>query len=61
MKFYNNSITSENLKVLDYLNEMDKNDPPIFIYNPVYEDEVITKIISLTSMSCSIVINTRML
>ncbi len=43
LKFYNNSITSESLKVLDYLNEMDKNDPPIFIYNPVYEDEVITK------------------
>ena len=43
LKFYNNSITIENLKVLDYLNQMDKNDPPIFIYNPVYEDEVITK------------------
>ena len=43
LKFYNNSITSENLKVLDYLNQMDKDDPPIFIYNPVYEDKVITK------------------
>ena len=43
LKFYNNSITSENLKVLDYLNQMDKDDPPIFIYNPVYEDQVITK------------------
>ena len=27
-----------------------KDDPPIFIYNPVYEDQVITKIILLTSM-----------
>tara|TARA_B100000886_G_scaffold136624_1_gene92238 strand:- start:1632 stop:2582 length:951 start_codon:yes stop_codon:yes gene_type:complete len=43
LKFYNNSINSENLKVLDYLNQMDKDDPPIFIYNPVYEDQVITK------------------
>ena len=34
---------SSTIKIFLKLVSSIKNDPPIFIYNPVYEDEVITK------------------
>ena len=41
-KFYGRESTFENDKILDYRNFMDANDPALYIYNPVYEDEIIT-------------------
>tara|TARA_B100000575_G_C23128336_1_gene654098 strand:- start:341 stop:1279 length:939 start_codon:yes stop_codon:yes gene_type:complete len=41
-KFYGRESTFENAEILDYPNFMDANDPALYIYNPVYEDEIIT-------------------
>ena len=41
-KFYGRESTFENAEILDYRNFMDANDPALYIYNPVYEDEIIT-------------------
>ena len=41
-KFYNGESNFESAKILDYRNFMDANDPALYVYNPVYEDEVIT-------------------
>ena len=41
-KFYGRESTFENDEILDYRNFMDANDPALYIYNPVYEDEIIT-------------------
>ena len=41
-KFYGREFTFENDKILDYRNFMDASDPALYIYNPVYEDEIIT-------------------
>ena len=41
-KFYGRDYTFENAEILDYPNFMDANDPALYIYNPVYEDEIIT-------------------
>ena len=41
-KFYGRESTFENNEILDYRNFMDANDPALYIYNPVYEDEIIT-------------------
>ena len=41
-KFYGRESTFENVEILDYRNFMDANDPALYIYNPVYEDEIIT-------------------
>ena len=41
-KFYGLESTFENDEILDYRNFMDANDPALYIYNPVYEDEIIT-------------------
>ena len=41
-KFYGREFTFENDEILDYRNFMDANDPALYIYNPVYEDEIIT-------------------
>ena len=36
---------------------MDANDPPLYLYNPVYEDEIITEGIKLILMFYFIAIN----
>ena len=41
-KFYGRESTFENDEILDYRNFMDANDPALYIYNPVYEDKIIT-------------------
>ena len=41
-KFYGRESTFENAEILDYRNFMDANDPALYVYNPVYEDEIIT-------------------
>ena len=41
-KFYGRESTFENDEILDYRNFMDANDPALYIYNPVYEDQIIT-------------------
>ena len=41
-KFYNGESNFESAEILDYRNFMDANDPALYIYNPVYEDEIIT-------------------
>ena len=41
-KFYGRESIFENAEILDYRNFMDANDPALYIYNPVYEDEIIT-------------------
>ena len=41
-KFYGRESTFENNEILDYRNFMDANDPALYIYNPVYEDKIIT-------------------
>ena len=41
-KFYGRESTFENDEILDYRKFMDANDPALYIYNPVYEDEIIT-------------------
>ena len=41
-KFYGRKSTFENDEILDYRNFMDANDPALYIYNPVYEDKIIT-------------------
>ena len=43
VKFYGGEFTLERAKILDYRNFMDANDPPLYLYNPVYEDEIITE------------------
>ena len=43
VKFYGGEFTLEKAKILDYRNFMDANDPPLYLYNPVYEDEIITE------------------
>ena len=42
IQFYNGVPTEEKSKLLDYRSQMDANDPPLYVYNPVYEDMVIT-------------------
>ena len=41
VKFYNGNSTKEKSKILDYRSQIDANDPPLYIFNPVYEDVVI--------------------
>ena len=43
VKFYGGEFTLERAKILDFRNFMDANDPPLYLYNPVYEDEIITE------------------
>ena len=39
--FYNGEPTKEKSEILDYRSQMDVNDPPLYVFNPVYEDKVI--------------------
>lgn len=41
LKFYNGTPTEEIANLLDYRSQMDATDPPLYIYNPVYEDRVV--------------------
>ena len=41
-KFYGRESTFENAEILDFRNFMDANDPALYIYNPIYEDDIIT-------------------
>ncbi len=41
-KFYGGKSPLDSTEILDYRNFMDANDPALYIYNPVYEDEIIT-------------------
>jgi len=42
LRFYNGEPTPEKATVLDYRSEMDADDPALFVYNPVYEENFIT-------------------
>ncbi len=39
-QFYGGAYSQEKAKNLDYLNEIEANDPPFYVYNPVFEDKV---------------------
>lgn len=41
VKFYNGTPTKEKSELLDYRSQIDADDPPLYIYNPVYEDVII--------------------
>ena len=41
IKFYNGTPTKEKSELLDYRSQIDSNDPPLYIFNPVYEDIVL--------------------
>ena len=40
-KFYNGEPSKEDLNYLDYRSEMDSEDPPLYIYNPINSQEYI--------------------
>lgn len=42
IKFYNGTPTDEISNLLDYRSQMDATDPPLYIYNPIYEDRVVS-------------------
>ena len=42
LKFYNGTPTDEKSQLIDYRSQMDANDPPLYIFNPIYEDRVIS-------------------
>ena len=42
IQFYNGVPTEELSKLLDYRSQMDATDPPLYVYNPVYDDVVVT-------------------
>jgi acetyl esterase/lipase len=42
VQFYNGVPTEELSKLLDYRSQIDATDPPLYVYNPVYEDVVVT-------------------
>lgn len=42
VQFYNGVPTEELSKLLDYRSQMDATDPPLYVYNPVYDDVVVT-------------------
>ena len=42
VQFYNGVPTDELSKLLDYRSQMDATDPPLYVYNPVYDDVVVT-------------------
>ena len=41
LKFYNGTPTKEKSELLDYRSQIDSNDPPFYVFNPVYEDVVL--------------------
>ena len=42
VQFYNGVPTEELSKLLDYRSQIDATDPPLYVYNPVYNDVVVT-------------------
>jgi acetyl esterase/lipase len=42
VQFYNGAPTEELSKLLDYRSQIDATDPPLYVYNPVYDDVVVT-------------------
>ena len=42
-KFYNGEADEEKASLLNYRDQMDAQDPPLYIYNPVFEDQVISE------------------
>ena len=42
VQFYNGVSTEELSKLLDYRSQIDATDPPLYVYNPVYDDVVVT-------------------
>ncbi len=42
LRFYNGEPTPEKAIILDYRSEMDADDPALYVYNPVYEENFIT-------------------
>ena len=42
VQFYNGVPTEELSKLLDYRSQIDATDPPLYVYNPVYDDVVVT-------------------
>ena len=42
-KFYNGEADEEKASLLNYQDQMDAQDPPLYIYNPVFEDQVISE------------------
>jgi len=42
VQFYNGVPTEELSKLLDYRSQIDAKDPPLYVYNPVYDDVVVT-------------------
>jgi hypothetical protein len=40
-QFYGGEYTAEKAMTLDFLNQIDADDPKLYVYNPVYKDEVI--------------------
>jgi hypothetical protein len=38
-QFYGGAYSQEKAKNLDYLNKIEANDPPFYVYNPVFEDK----------------------
>ncbi|MDG1190613.1 MAG: alpha/beta hydrolase [Flavobacteriaceae bacterium] len=42
VQFYNGVPTEELSKLLDYRSQIDATDPPLYVYNPVYDDVVFT-------------------
>ena len=41
LQFYNGEATEEKRTLLDYRGFMDANDPPLYVYNPVYEETLL--------------------
>ena len=41
LKFYNGTPTKEKSELLDYRSQIDSNDPPLYVFNPLYEDVVL--------------------
>ena len=41
LKFYNGTPTKEKSELLDYRSQIDSNDPPLYVFNPLYEDIVL--------------------
>ena len=42
-QFYGGEYTAEKAMDLDFLSEIDADDPTLYLYNPVYKDEVISE------------------
>ena len=50
-KFYNGEPSKEDLNYLDYRSEMDSEDPPLYIYNPINSQDFINSEGNITETS----------